>query len=98
MHHHKDLESNRIMVDIRNTSQESKPIIKRMFFNKEIFSLGNILVGVGDTLKIQFGLKKTGTESSDFMPFAMSQYLVTTQGLEKVSTSTSSGDADNELA
>ena len=43
-----------------------------MFFNKELFSLGNIEVKVEDTIKVEFGLRKTGTESSDFSPFSMS--------------------------
>ena len=58
LHHHKDLESNHIMVDIRNTSREVKPITKRIFFNKELFGLGSLSVGVGDNIKIQFGLRR----------------------------------------
>ena len=53
LHHHKDLESNHIMVDIRNTTRlDGKPITKRLFFNKELLPIGNVSVGVGDTIKI----------------------------------------------
>ena len=46
------MESNQIMVDIRNTSREVKPIIKRVYFNKELFGFGSLSVGVGDIIKI----------------------------------------------
>ena len=76
-------------------SRESKAIIKRMFFNKEIFLLGNIQVAVGEVIRIQFGLKKSGTEASEFAPFSMSEYKVLNNGLDKLSATTN--DPDNEL-
>lgn len=77
------------MVDIRNTSREVKPITKRVYFNKELFGFGSLSVGVGDVIKIQFGLRRQGTEASEFAPFSMTEYKVLTNGLEKISGSTS---------
>ena len=85
------------MVDIRNTSREVKPIIKRVYFNKELFGFGSLSVGVGDIIKIQFGLRRHGTEASEFAPFSMTEYKVLTNGLEKVSGSTSSRNEENAL-
>ena len=97
LHHHKDLESNNIQVEIRNTSRKVDTITKRIFFNKELFGLGSLAVGVGDNIKISFGLKRQGTEASEFAPFSVNEYRVLKNGLEKMSGTTSSRNKDEEL-
>ena len=52
---------------------------------------------VGDNVKISFGLKREGTEASDFAPFSVNEYKVLKNGLEKVSGTTSSRNKDEEL-
>lgn len=42
MHHHEDLDKVKIVAEVRNMTREAKCISKRLFFNKELLTLGNL--------------------------------------------------------
>ena len=79
---------------MRNTSRpDTKPVQRRLFFNKEILVIGDLIFGVNDALKVTFSLKKTDSESNSVLvPFATNEYLVSLQGLQLVGESSATTD------
>ena len=56
LHHHEDLDKVKIIAEVKNMSRGSRPISKRLFFNKELLTLGNIEFMTGDEIKVTFAI------------------------------------------
>jgi len=56
LHHNKDLDLTHMVVDVRNTTRD-KFTQKRLYFNKEILSIGYIPCTVNDNIKLTFSTK-----------------------------------------
>lgn len=86
LHYHKDLDANNIVAEVRNSSHvDGKAVSKRLFFNKEILVIGDLVFGVNDTIKITFSLKRTDADGNpNLVPFVTNEYLVSPQGLQLV--------------
>ena len=56
MHHPEDLDTVKIIAEVKNASREAKSISKRLFFNKELLTLGNLEFQTGDEIKVIFSI------------------------------------------
>ena len=56
MHHHTDLDKVKIIGEVRNMTRDVKVISKRLFFNKELLTLGNLEFETGDEIKVTFAI------------------------------------------
>jgi len=57
LHHHEDLDKVKLMAEIKNVNRIGcKPISKRLFFNKETLTLGNLEFATGDEIQITFAI------------------------------------------
>ena len=57
MHHSKDLDTAYLLAEIKNITRPSQTS-RRLFFNKEILSLGFLQVQLFDQIKISFLIKR----------------------------------------
>ena len=82
LHHHEDLDKVKIVAEIKNMSREVKPISKRLFFNKELLTLGNVEFMTGDELKVSFAIQRHASDGNiETVPFQEIDYIMTDQGL-----------------
>jgi len=70
MHHNKELDLIHFVADVYNNTQ-SKHTQKRIYFNKEILSIGYIPCSVGDQLKIVFSSKSDDGEIRTIKSFEL---------------------------
>lgn len=64
MHHPKELDLTHLVCDIKNVTRE-KHASRRLYFNKEIFSIGYIPCFVQDKIKLTFSVK----QAEELIPF-----------------------------
>ena len=69
MHHHEDLDKVKILGEVRNMTRGATPISKRLFFNKELLTLGKLEFETGDEIKITFSIEKRGADGIVTVPF-----------------------------
>ena len=82
LHHHEDLDKVKIVAEIKNTSRGSKPINKRLFFNKELLYLGKMEFMTGDEIKVTFAIQRHGQDGNvETVPFQEIDYIMTDRGL-----------------
>lgn len=83
LHHHEDLDKVKILAEVRNVNRlGSKPISKRLFFNKETLTLGNLEFATGDEIKISFSIQRVGGDGNIMtVPFQESDFIMTNEGL-----------------
>ena len=81
MHHHSDLDKVKIVAEIQNTTREAKGISKRLFFNKELITLGNLEFEVGDEIKMIFEIQKHANDGIVKVPFQEIDYVMTEAGI-----------------
>ena len=78
MHHPPDLDTVRIIAEVKNMTRGAKPISKRLFFNKELLLLGNLEFMIGDELKVIFAIQKQTSDGNvETVPFQETDYIVT---------------------
>jgi hypothetical protein len=65
LHHKKDLDLTHVVLEIRNTNRD-KYTQKRLYFNKEIYSIGYVPCTVKDNIKLTFSTK----QDDSFISFA----------------------------
>lgn len=81
MHHPEDLDTVKIIAEVKNASREAKAISKRLFFNKELLTLGNLEFQTGDEIKVIFSIQKHSGSGVETIPFQENDYIMTEQGL-----------------
>lgn len=81
MHHHEDLDKVKIVAEVRNTTREAKYISKRLFFNKELMTLGNLEFETGDEIKMIFAIQRHGSDGVETVPFQENDYIMTESGI-----------------
>lgn len=81
MHHPEDLDTVKIIAEVKNASREAKAISKRLFFNKELLTLGNLEFQTGDEIKVIFSIQKHSGSGIETIPFQENDYIMTEQGL-----------------
>lgn len=92
MHHPEDLDTVKIIAEVKNASRETKSISKRLFFNKELLTLGNLEFQTGDEIKVIFSIQRHTGSGIETIPFQENDYIMTEQGLSP-STDLIKGDS-----
>lgn len=77
MHHPEDLDTVKIIAEVKNASRETKSISKRLFFNKELLTLGNLEFQTGDEIKVIFSIQRHTGSGIETIPFQENDYIMT---------------------
>lgn len=82
LHHNEDLDKVKIIGEVKNMSRGSKPVSKRLFFNKELLTLGNLEFAVGDEIKVSFQIQRVSSQGDIVtVPFQETDFIMTAEGL-----------------
>lgn len=76
MHHNKELDTTKMVLVVKNITQD-KLTQKRVFFNKEMLSLGSIPFKFGDTLALTFHTNN----DDELVPFNSFEFRVESKSL-----------------
>eukprot|EP00347_Sterkiella_histriomuscorum_P014269 403361529 len=80
-HHQKDLDKYTFSLEVMNETK-GQSFVKRLFFNKQYFSIGFIDIKQGESLKFRFFVNKIGDEAKNQELIQEYNYIVNETGIQ----------------
>jgi hypothetical protein len=80
MHHNKELDITKMILVVKNTSQD-KLCQKKLFFNREMLNIGYVPIAFGDNVVLTFHTK---SDDDQLVSFSSFEFRVETTGLVQV--------------